>query len=133
MNYDDRNGSISTFLDNPGTKILIATPGAAKEGLTMTVANHVIFYDRGFSLDDYLQAQDRIHRISQEKICYVHNLILKNSIDEWVDVLIHAKTNAAKLGIGDIGVGEYRAIIDYSFNDIVAEILNPERVRGDGK
>lgn len=31
------------------------------------MANHVIFYDRGFSLDDYLQAQDRIHRISQKK------------------------------------------------------------------
>ena len=131
MNYDDRNASVSSFLENSSTRILIATPGAAKEGLTLTVANHVIFYDRGFSLDDYLQAQDRIHRISQERICYVHNLIMKNSIDEWVDVLINAKTKAAYLGIGDIGVKEYRAVADYSFNEIVAGILNPESLMED--
>lgn len=130
MSHEDRNKSISSFLDNSETRILIATPGAAKEGLTLTVANHVIFYDRGFSLDDYLQAQDRIHRISQERTCYVHNLIMNNSIDEWVNVLIDAKTKAASLGVGDIGLEEYQANADYSFNDIVVEILNPESSLG---
>ena len=66
-----RNQSVERFLDDHEARVFIATPGAAKEGLTLTVANHVIFYDRTFSLDDYLQAQDRIHRISQEKRCYV--------------------------------------------------------------
>jgi len=131
MSYADRNQSITTFLDDSESKLLIATPGAAKEGLTLTVANHVIFYDRGFSLDDYLQAQDRIHRISQEQTCYVHNLVLENSIDEWVDVLIDAKTKAAKLGMGDIDTEEYQAVADYSFNDIVAAILDPDEEMGD--
>ena len=133
MSYEDRNNSITSFLEKPETELLIATPGAAKEGFTLTVANHVIFYDRGFSLDDYLQAQDRIHRISQERTCYVHNLVMNNSIDEWVDVLISAKTNAANLGIGDIDIDEYRAVADYSFNDIVARILDPENNMGNEK
>ena len=60
----------------------------------------LFFYDRGFSLDDYLQAQDRIHRISQKKTCYVHNIIIKDSIDEWVDLLLKAKQNAAELSTG---------------------------------
>lgn len=126
MNHEERDRSINSFLEDPTVRLLLATPGAAKEGFTLTVANHVIFYDRGFSLDDYLQAQDRIHRISQERNCYVHNLVLRNSIDEWVDLLLTAKSNAASFGMGDIDESEYAAVVDYSFNDIVAEILNPE-------
>ena len=55
----EQTEAIRTFLKEPSAKVFIATPGSAKEGLTLTVANHVIFYDRLFSLDDYLQAQDR--------------------------------------------------------------------------
>jgi len=66
MKISDRNNSVTKF-KFPEYKILFATPTSSKEGLTLTEANHVIFYDRSFSLDDYLQAQDRIHRISQKK------------------------------------------------------------------
>ena len=82
MTISDRNASIGAFKAASECRVLIATPGAAKEGLTLTVANHAIFYDRGFSLDDYLQAQDRIHRISQHKECFVHNLMASGTIDE---------------------------------------------------
>ena len=98
-------------------------PGAAKEGLTLTVANHVIYYDRTFSLDDYLQSQDRIHRISQEKKCYIYNLIMKNSIDEWVNVLLKAKHLAAQLVQGDISIEYYRTQISYEFGEIIKNIL----------
>ena len=57
---------------------MIATPQSSKEGLTLIVANHCIYYDRTLSLDDYLQSQDRIHRIGQTKECHYYNLIIKN-------------------------------------------------------
>ena len=127
MNMDARNRSVQKFHDDD-IRILFATPASAKEGLTLTMANHVIFYDRGFSLDDYLQAQDRIHRISQKKTCYVHNIIIKDSIDEWVDLLLKAKQNAAELSQGDISLGDYQGVADYSFGDIVKSILGFEEV-----
>ncbi len=123
MKITERNRSVEKFRLQEH-KILFATPASAKEGLTLTEANHVIFYDRGFSLDDYLQAQDRIHRISQTKTCYVHNIIARGTIDEWIDILLEAKQNAASLVQGDIPLGEYRLKADYSFGDIVKEILN---------
>lgn len=122
MAISDRNKSVDKFKSEQ-YKILFATPASAKEGLTLTMANHVIFYDRGFSLDDYLQAQDRIHRISQKKTCYVYNLIVRSSVDEWIDVLLKAKQTAAFLVQGDITEEEYKSTIDYSFGDIVKEIL----------
>ena len=123
MAIAERNKSVDKFKTD-SYKILFATPASAKEGLTLTMANHVIFYDRGFSLDDYLQAQDRIHRISQTKTCYIYNLIVNNSVDEWIDVLLKAKQTAAFLVQGDINEDEYSSSIDYSFGDIIKEILN---------
>jgi SNF2 family DNA or RNA helicase len=123
MKIIDRNRSVEKF-NLPDYKILFATPASAKEGLTLTQANHVIFYDRGFSLDDYLQAQDRIHRISQSKTCYIYNIIANNTIDEWINILLEAKHKAASLVQGDISLEVYRKKADYSFGSIIKEILN---------
>lgn len=123
MAMDDRECSLMKFMTKDECKVLIATPGAAKEGLTLTVANHVIFYDRTFSLDDYLQAQDRIHRISQEKTCYVHNIMMESSVDEWIDVVLEAKHWSAKLAQGDVCLEEYSDNIDYQFPVVMRNVL----------
>ncbi len=126
LSMDERNRALDRFKSDKSCKVLIATPGAAKEGLTLTVANHAIFYDRGFSLDDYLQAQDRIHRISQAKTCFVYNIIMNSSIDEWIDILLHAKRLAAQLSNGDISREFYKSQISYSFGDVLKEVLKKE-------
>lgn len=126
MAIEDRNASVDRFKVDPTCMVLFATPQAAKEGLTLTIANHVIFYDRSFNLDDYLQAQDRIHRISQKKTCYIYNFITRGSIDEWIDKLIQAKHYAALLAQGDIPKEEYKQVADYSYAEIVREILETE-------
>lgn len=124
LGMETRNAAIESFMGKPEVGVLVATPGAAKEGLTLTAANHVIFYDRTFGLDDYLQAQDRIHRISQTRTCYVHNLIMPGSIDEWVDALLDAKHLAAQLAQGDISLDYYKERMRYDFGEILANILS---------
>jgi len=119
-----RNNVISSFLKDNEVKILISTPGVAKEGLTLTIANNVIFFDRMYSLDDYLQAQDRIHRISQIKTCFVYNLIMENSIDEWIDQLLKCKHLSAQLVQNDISNNEFKKNISYDFGYIIKKILN---------
>ncbi|NKB32621.1 MAG: ATP-dependent helicase [Pseudomonadales bacterium] len=126
LNHYDRNRAISSFIEEKESKIFIATPGAAKEGLTLTVANHVIFFDRSFSLDDYLQSQDRIHRISQERTCYIYKLVLPNSIDEWIDSLISMKSAAAQFAQRDIGLNEYQSLVKYDAQELLHHILDSE-------
>ncbi len=127
LSMEQRNRAIDVFLKDADCRVLVATPGAAKEGLTLTVANHVIFYDRGFSLDDYLQAQDRIHRVSQIKTCYVYNFIMRDSIDEWVELLLQAKRLAAQLAQGDISYEYYQSQASYSYGDVIRSILGLHR------
>lgn len=133
MTIEERNNSVSKFKTDSECKVLFATPQAAKEGLTLTVANNVIFYDRGFNLDDYLQAQDRIHRISQTKQCNIYNIIVKDSIDEWIDKLLEAKQYAAFLAQGDINIEEYKENIDYSYGVMIRDILREEGGDEDGE
>lgn len=126
MSIEERNKSVEVFKKDYTCSVLFATPQAAKEGLTLTVANHVIFYDRGFNLDDYLQAQDRIHRISQKKKCFVYNLLMEDSVDIWIDKLLNAKQYAAFLAQGDIPLSEYTEQVDYSYGEIIREILKEQ-------
>ena len=120
---DERNAALDRFKHDAACLALVATPGAAKEGLTLTVANHSVFFDRSFSLDDYLQAQDRIHRISQTRKCHIHNLIARDSVDEWVDSLLNAKYQAAQLTQGDIEQSEFSKGFDFNLPDMLGEIL----------
>ena len=124
----DRNRDIDRFINDRLCRLLVATPGAAKEGLTLTIANHAIFFDRTFSLDDYLQAQDRIHRISQTEECVVENIVATGTIDQWVGELLSAKELAASLAQGDISRQEYREQATYNFNQALQEILSPQGV-----
>lgn len=123
MSAEERNKSIQKFKYGDA-KILFATPQSAKEGLTLTVANNAIFYDRSFSLDDYLQAQDRIHRISQQKECNIYNIMIRGSIDEWIDKLLKSKEKAASLSQSDVSLSEYKE--DYSYDKFIRNILNIE-------
>ncbi len=121
---DIRNKILSDFKKESGPRILIATYGTAKEGLTLTQANHAIYFERNFSLSDYLQSQDRIHRISQTKTSFIYNLITKDSIEEWIEALVNAKQMAAQYVQGDIPLEDYQTKIDYGFNNILQDILN---------
>lgn len=123
ISTSNRNDIISNFKENPQIKILIATYGVAKEGLTLTQANYAIFYDRNFSLENYLQAQDRIYRIKQTKPCFIYKLLSEESIDLWVEALLDAKEVAARYAQGDIKTKEYEERMDFDFAEILKEIL----------
>ncbi len=101
VDIERRNKIVHRFQNEDEYKILIANPSAAKEGLTLTSANNAIYLDRSFNIVDYLQSQDRIHRISQKKDCNIYILLAKNSIDEYIDDVIYKKSEVAKYIQGD--------------------------------
>ncbi len=98
----DRMAIVASFQDDPTIRLLVANPAAAREGLTLTKANNAIYLDRSFSLVDYLQSQDRIHRISQDRKCIICKVIATGTIDEYIDRIIDAKKDVATLVQGDI-------------------------------
>jgi SNF2 family DNA or RNA helicase len=96
-----RNKYINQFQEDKDCKILVANPAAAREGLTLTAANNAVYLDRSFNLVDYLQSQDRIHRISQKRQCRIIKLLCKGSIDFFIEDKLARKQDIAKVIQGD--------------------------------
>lgn len=96
-----RNKNVERFQNEEKHRLLIANPSAAREGLTLTAANNAIYYDRTFNLVDYLQSQDRIHRISQQRNCNIYKIIADDTIDEYIDEILNRKSSIASFIQGD--------------------------------
>lgn len=103
LSSSQRDRSVRAFKEDASVRLLVANPAAAREGLTLTQANLAIYLDRTFNLVDYLQSQDRIHRISQTKPCEVILLVAESSIDEFVDFSLEQKYRLAKFVQMDSG------------------------------
>ena len=96
-----RDHVVKSFRQSKDVKLLIANPAAAREGLTLTEANIAIYVDRTFNLVDYLQSQDRIHRISQQRACEIILLIGRTTIDEFIDFSLEQKHRLAQFSQQD--------------------------------
>jgi len=95
VGLDERAALVRAFQSEDRPRILVANPAAAREGLTLTRASAAVYMDRNFSLVDYLQSQDRIHRIGQTRQCEIIKLVAEGTVDEYVDVLIELKSTIA--------------------------------------
>jgi len=92
----ERDESVRAFKNDPTVRLMIANPAAAREGLTLTQANMAIYVDRTFNLVDFVQSQDRIHRISQTRDCEILLLLAQDSVDEFVDFCLEQKLRLAR-------------------------------------
>jgi SNF2 family DNA or RNA helicase len=96
MGPDVRSAAIESFQNDPGCGYFIATDAAAR-GLTLTAAEHVIYYSQGFSLETRLQSEDRAHRIGQKKHVLYTDLIAEGTIDEKIIDALHQKQELAQM------------------------------------
>ena len=121
----ERDRSVKAFRSDETVRLLIANPAAAREGLTLTEANVAIYIDRTFNLVDFLQSQDRIHRISQARPCEIVLLIAQSSIDEFVDFSLEQKHRLARFAQRD---SDAIAPEDLALSkpDVVRALLSPD-------
>jgi SWI/SNF-related matrix-associated actin-dependent regulator 1 of chromatin subfamily A len=96
MTTEERDRAVKAFRQDQNVRLMIANPAAAREGLTLTEANLAIYLDRTFNLVDYLQSQDRIHRISQTEACEIVLLIGDETVDEFIDFSLEQKRRLAQ-------------------------------------
>ncbi len=65
INEKKRHHELEKWKHNGG--VLLATQDAGGHGLDLTSASHVIFYANGFKYSSRLQAEDRCHRLGQNR------------------------------------------------------------------
>lgn len=125
MDASERDAAVAAFRNDPSVRVMVANPAAAREGLTLTEANLAVYLDRTFNLVDYLQSQDRIHRISQTQPCEIVLLLATETIDAFIDYSLQQKHRLAKFvqkDSGDLDPGD----LTLSKPEILRALLWPE-------
>lgn len=92
---ENRREVVDRF-QNGSVKILICNIGVGKYSLTLTSSSTVIYYSMGFSVEEFIQSSDRIHRISQTKTCLYIPLLIHGGIDEYIYKSVTKKVEMAQ-------------------------------------
>jgi len=101
MSSLEKKRSEDEFQNNPKCRMLIGQTSAAQAGFTLTASDMIVYMDRGFSLLEWLQSQDRIHRIGQTGTCTIVSFIAKGTIDEYIASVVDGKKDLAVFLQGD--------------------------------
>lgn len=89
-----RSLSLSKWRENGG--ILVATPGTGGMGLTLNEAKNAVFYSHSFKYSERLQAEDRIHRIGQDRPVNYIDIYAESGIENKIYNSIQLKEDALK-------------------------------------
>lgn len=105
-----RHETISAFQKGSITR-LIVQQNTGGIGINLTAAKTAIYYSRGWSLEDWLQSQDRLHRIGQTGTVTIVTLTAKDTIDEKITKALGQKQNIADALTGDAARALAREIL----------------------
>ena len=88
---EKRERGIRLFSTHKGPAILIGQVAVSSLAIDLTPASVGIFFSPDYSLTNFLQSRDRLHRIGQrQKVTYYH-LVAENTIDEKVYQVLEKK------------------------------------------
>lgn len=79
---DECERSKLAFQSKDGPQYFVGNPGKGSEGLTLTRARTVIYYNNTFRLKDRLQSEDRAHRIGQDFPVEYIDMVCPDTVDE---------------------------------------------------
>lgn len=102
-----REAELQRFRYDPNCSVLLANPAAAGEGISLHHwCHHAIYLDRTFNAGQFLQSQDRIHRLGlkDDVVTRFTLLISQDSIDESVDSRLREKVTALAHLMNDPGL-----------------------------
>ncbi|MHB8464239.1 MAG: helicase-related protein [Acidimicrobiales bacterium] len=120
---EDRRRVQDAFRNDPVVKILVATD-AAGEGVNLQRANLMVNYDLPWNPNRIEQRFGRIHRIGQDQICHLWNLVAHNTREGMVFQRLFAKIEQQRGVYGDqiydvLGDSE----INRSLQDLLIEAI----------
>jgi SNF2 family DNA or RNA helicase len=101
MSTDERERIHQRFIEDPSTRVMCASLKAAGVGLTWTVASHVFHTDVWWNPQVLNQADDRVHRIGQQKPVLVRRLVADGTIEEAINQLLETKEDIFKMVVDE--------------------------------
>jgi SNF2 family DNA or RNA helicase len=112
---DTREAKIKRFHDDEDAYVLVANPAACAEGISLhTVCHYAIYVDRTYNAAQYLQSEDRIHRLGlpQTTVTDIEILCSSDSVDESVNRRLNLKIDRMARVLDDDSLNTEPEIVD---------------------
>ncbi|MBI4299012.1 MAG: DEAD/DEAH box helicase [Chloroflexi bacterium] len=90
------------FQEDAKNKVMLVSLRAGGMGLTLTAANYVVHFDSWWNPAVMTQAEDRTHRIGQDKTVFVTTLVAEDTIEERIQRLLDRKRHLFDRVIDDL-------------------------------
>jgi hypothetical protein len=99
----NRELAVDSF-QNGDADVFLGQPQAGGIGLTLTAAEHVVYYSNDFNLETRLQSEDRAHRIGTKRNVVYIDITATDTIDEPIARSLQRKAGMAAAILGDEGL-----------------------------
>jgi len=123
---DTRERRIKQFHEDPHRFVLVANPAAAGEAISLhTICHNAIYIDRTYNAAQFLQSENRIHRVGlpKETVTEIELLIAPDTIDESVNRRLIQKVEVMGRVLNDPGL---RIDPDYEDPEDDEELLDAD-------
>jgi SNF2 family DNA or RNA helicase len=90
-----RDKAIDSFVNDPGTQVIVCSLTAAGVGINLQVASNVVLAELSWTNAEQTQAIDRVHRIGQTMPVTAWRIIAAQTIDAKIAELIDSKAGLA--------------------------------------
>ena len=88
MDAQTRATRLAEFATDPRRQLLVLSLRAGGVGLNLTSASHVFHFDRWWNPAVEAQAEDRAHRIGQDRPVHVHAYVCGDTIEERIEEIL---------------------------------------------
>lgn len=92
MTAPERDEAIHRFKTDPRVHAILCSSRVASEGLNLTEANHVIFFNEWWNPSANAQARDRVVRMGQRLGVHVYKFKCKGTIEEVLEDILESKS-----------------------------------------
>lgn len=114
-----RDEATQRFQHDRHTRVIVCS-WAAREGITLTEAHHLVFAEQDWTPSKMEQASDRVHRFGATKDVTIYNCVAEGTLDERIGDLLDQKIRIIRAAQDGKLDGDVRNKIEV---DTMAEIL----------
>lgn len=121
LDQGTRGARLATFERDADRPVLLLSLKAGGVGLNLTSASHVFHFDRWWNPATEAQAEDRAHRIGQQRPVHVYAYLCRDTIEERVQAVLAEKQAL----FSDVVDGETSGLLRRLDLDALMEALRP--------
>ncbi|KAH0544191.1 hypothetical protein FGG08_001636 [Glutinoglossum americanum] len=119
----ERQDMIDQFYEEKDITVFLLSTKAGGSGINLACANKVIIFDLSFNPQEDLQAENRAHRVGQEREVEVVRLVMKGTIEEQIFALGETKLALDSRVAGE-GIDEKEAKeVELKSEEMVAKMM----------